>query len=146
MRTMLKIALAAACLLAAGAAQAETYEVRMLNRGEHGAMPFEPDFLRLQPGDAVKFLATHPTHNAASMRELLPDGAERFLGKIDEEVEITFTVPGIYGIRCVPHIAQGMVMLIIVGDEPLETFTVPDGLPPLARRRFEEIVARYAGQ
>ena len=37
-----------------GAANAENFEVQMLNRGETGNMIFEPSFLRLAPGDTVK--------------------------------------------------------------------------------------------
>ena len=143
MKRMPGTALAAMLLIVAGAAQAaETHEVRMLNRNETGAMPFEPDFLRIAPGDTIKFLATHPSHNAASMPEIIPEGAEQFRGKINEEIEVTFTVDGTYGIKCLPHYSMGMVMLIIVGDEPIESFTIPDELPAGAKKRFEEIVAR----
>jgi plastocyanin len=55
---MLKIILAAALSLGFFAlAHAETFEVRMLNRGAKGSMVFEPDFIELKPGDSIKFIA-----------------------------------------------------------------------------------------
>ncbi|MFC3126047.1 pseudoazurin [Pseudoroseomonas globiformis] len=132
-------------LLLAGTAQAEVYEVKMLNRNASGGMVYEPDFLRLQPGDSVKFLATHVTHNAASMPEILPAGALPFKGRIDQEIEVRFTEPGLYGIKCIPHYAMGMVMLVQVGDGEVAADAIPDGLPPRVRQRIAEIAARVAG-
>lgn len=139
---MKPVVLALGALLAATAAHAETYEVRMLNRNETGGMPYEPDFLRLAPGDTVRFIPINPSHNAAAMPEMLPPGARPFKGKIDQQIEVAFTVPGIYGIKCIPHYMMGMVMLVIVGDEPVANVAVPAGLPPEAKKRLEEIKAR----
>ncbi|CAH2601372.1 Pseudoazurin [Rhodovastum atsumiense] len=129
-------------LAATTAAHAERYEVKMLNRNDTGGMVYEPDYLRLQPGDSVKFLATSVTHNAASILEMLPAGAESFKGRINEEIDVTFTQPGTYGIRCIPHYMMGMVMLVQVGDASLDTISVPDTVPVQARKRFEEIIVR----
>lgn len=141
MNTTLAIAVIAISFLA-GAAHADVHEVRMLNRNETGSMPFEPDFLRVRPGDTIRFLATHPSHNAASMPEIIPAGAEQFRGKINQEIEVTFEVDGIYGIKCLPHYGMGMVMLVVVGNEPVANFTIPDALPAAAKKRFEEIIER----
>ncbi|UFN48258.1 pseudoazurin [Roseomonas sp. OT10] len=140
--------LPAVLLLAAtaGPALAELYEVRMLNRNETGGMVYEPDYLRLAPGDRVRFRATHVTHNAASMPEMLPAGARPFKGQINEEIEVAFTEPGFYGIRCIPHYAMGMVMLIQVGDALASAAAIPEGLPEVVRRRFREIAARADGR
>lgn len=134
--------LALAALLAATTAHAETYEVKMLNRNDTGGMPYEPDFLRLRPGDKVKFVPTLLSHNAATMPEMVPSGAKPFKSKIDQEIEVEFTVPGVYGIKCIPHYMMGMVMLVIVGDEPVANVAIPAGLPPEAQKRLEEIKAR----
>lgn len=134
--------LALGALLTATAAHAETHEVRMLNRNETGGMPYEPDFLRLAPGDTVRFVPTNPTHNAATMPEMIPSGAKPFKGKIDQQIEVTFTAPGIYGIKCIPHYMMGMVMLVIVGDEPVANVAIPAGLPPEATKRLQDIKAR----
>ncbi|MBI0434041.1 pseudoazurin [Roseomonas sp. KE0001] len=117
-------------------------EVKMLNRNATGGMVYEPDFLRLAPGERVKFLATHVTHNAATIPAMLPEGATPFKGRINEEIEVRFDVPGLYGIQCIPHYAMGMVMLIQVGEGEVTPARIPDGLPPRVRERFREILAR----
>lgn len=129
-------------LLLAPAARAELYEVRMLNRNATGGMVYEPDFLRLRPGDRIRFLATHATHNAASMPEMLPAGAAPFKGNINEEIEVTFTEAGLYGIKCVPHYAMGMVMLVQVGEAGPAPPPIPETLPERVRQRFAEILRR----
>ncbi|TBU87031.1 pseudoazurin [Phytopseudomonas dryadis] len=129
-------------LLGAAPALAETHEVKMLNRGATGAMVYEPDYLAIAPGDKVKFIATHSTHNAASIPGFLPAAAEPFKGRIDEELEVSFSEPGLYGIQCIPHLAMGMVMLIQVGAQPASEAQIPAQLPARARQRFEQIVQR----
>lgn len=122
-------------------ALAELHEVEMLNRNETGSMVYAPSYLKIAPGDTVKFLATRPGHNAASIDGMVPDGAESFKGKINEEIEVTFTVPGIYGIKCTPHYAMGMVMLIQVGDTPASPEDLSEDLPKRAKDRFFEYIA-----
>jgi pseudoazurin len=139
MRILLPVA---AAMLFTTAAHAEVHEVRMLNRNATGGMVYEPDYLRVQPGDTVKFLAAHVTHNAATIPEMLPAGAAPFKGRINQEIEVSFTQPGFYGIQCIPHYAMGMVMLIQVGDAPASAATVPEALPSRVRQRFQEIIAR----
>lgn len=123
-------------------AMAELHEVKMLNRSATGAMVFEPDFVAARPGDTIRFLATDPGHNAASIAGMLPDGAGRFIGRIDEEIEIILDAEGLYGVKCSPHVMMGMVMLIRVGDAPRSPDALPEDLPARARDRFEAILAR----
>lgn len=52
-----------------GAVFAETFEVQMLNKGAEGNMVFEPGFLRVAPGDTVKFIAARKGHNAESFKK-----------------------------------------------------------------------------
>lgn len=99
-----------------GAAQAAEHEVLMLNRGEKGAMVFEPDFVRAEPGDTIRFVATDRGHNAEAIRGMVPDGAQVFKGKMNEEIVVRLETPGVYGIKCAPHYGMGMVALVIVGE------------------------------
>lgn len=133
---------AMALVLFPGTALAEVHEVRMLNRGETGSMVYEPDFLALAPGDTVRFLATHPSHNAASIPEIWPGDVAQIKGQINEEIEVTFEAPGVYGIKCSPHYTMGMVMLIRVGDAPLPV--IPDTLPAMVQERLEAILSATA--
>ncbi|QLF93585.1 pseudoazurin [Pseudomonas sp. ABC1] len=141
MRTPLRhAALFGALALACVPAWAEVHEVKMLNRGASGAMVYEPEYLVVAPGDSVKFIASHSTHNAASIPGFHPEGAATFKGRINEEIEVTLEQPGFYGIQCIPHYAMGMVMLIQVGEPGLDQLAVPAGLPNRAAERFARIV------
>ncbi|TPK42254.1 pseudoazurin [Mesorhizobium sp. B2-5-4] len=109
------VAAAVALLALAGAASAEEHVVQMLNKGEKGAMVFQPAFVRAVPGDTVKFVPTDKTHNAEIIKGMLPDGADAFKGKPSEEITVTLTKEGVYGVKCAPHYGMGMVALIAVG-------------------------------
>lgn len=125
-------------LALSGAGYAETFEVRMLNKGAEGTMVFEPSFLQIAAGDSVLFVPTDKGHNAETVKGMMPEGAESFTGKMNKEIEATFDVEGVYGVMCKPHYAMGMVMTIEVGDAD----TAPDGflegrVPKKAKERFE---------
>lgn len=133
------------CLLPL-AAFAETHEVSMLNRNDSGPMPFEPDYLVVQPGDTVKFIAASPGHNAATIEGMIPGEGEKFTGKINEEIAVTLTEEGIWGVKCSPHYTMGMVMLIQVGATPATKADLPQDLPPAARERMLQILARESAR
>lgn len=114
MRTL--VAVLAAAALTAGAAHAATHEVKMLNRGDAGAMVFEPAFIRAEPGDEIVFLSSDKGHNAESIQGMLPAGVEAFKSRLGDDFTLTVTEDGVYGIKCTPHYAMGMVALIQVGE------------------------------
>lgn len=130
--------------LLAPAALAETHEVKMLTRSPTAGMVYDPDYLQIAPGDTVKFVATQSGHNAATLPAIWPEGVPTFMGKIDQEIGQTFTVPGLYGIQCTPHLAMGMVMLIQVGEPPAEAPALPASLPKRALDRMNAALARQA--
>ena len=99
-----------------GPASAAEYEIEMLNKSEVGIMVFEPAFLEVAPGDTVHFRAVDKGHNAASIDGMIPEGGATWKGGLSKDVDVTFDVEGVYGIRCVPHYAMGMVALVMVGD------------------------------
>lgn len=114
---MIKKLMAGAMLaMIAVSAQAETFEVQMLNKGEEGAMVFEPAFVKAEVGDVIRFLPTDKGHNVEDIKGMLPDGVDRFKTKFNEEFELKVEQEGVYGIKCTPHYAMGMVALIQVGD------------------------------
>ena len=124
-------------------AQAAEFEVQMLNRGEAGAMVFEPALIRVAVGDTVKFVPTNPSHNAETIPEILPEGAQPFKGSINKEIAVTFEVPGVYGIKCLPHFGMGMVALVVVGDAPYANLDAARTakVPPNARKRLDAALA-----
>lgn len=106
---------AVVAMLLATTAFAETFEVKMLNKGAEGAMVFEPAFIKAAVGDTVTFLSPDKGHNAESIKGMLPDGVEGFKGEMSKDFTLTLTAEGLYGIKCTPHYAMGMVALIQVG-------------------------------
>lgn len=113
---MLKATLMGAVLaLTVGAASAATIEVTMLNRGEAGAMVFQPAYVKAEPGDVIRFVPTDQGHNVESIEGMLPAGIETFKTKFNEVFELTVAQEGVYGVKCTPHYAMGMVALIQVG-------------------------------
>lgn len=117
MRKLVSVLALALCVGAASAASAAEHEVKMLNKSEQGMMVFEPPLLKVAPGDTVRFVPTDKSHNAESIEGMIPAGAEPFAGKLNQEVTVTFDKPGVYGYKCKPHYAMGMVGLVVVGDE-----------------------------
>jgi pseudoazurin len=105
-----------AAILAAGGAPAAEIEVRMLNKGAKGAMVFEPDLIVAAPGDTIRFVPTDKGHNVETIKGMVPQGAESFKSKFNEEFAVTVTAKGVYGVKCAPHYAMGMVALIKVGE------------------------------
>ncbi|WP_269930972.1 pseudoazurin [Aminobacter sp. HY435] len=113
----MKFAIAAtfAAVLMAGSAQAAEHQVQMLNKGEKGAMVFQPDFVIAQPGDTITFVPTDKMHDVQSIKDMIPEGATPFKGKMNEQVTITVDKEGIYGVKCSPHYGMGMVAMVVVG-------------------------------
>jgi len=148
-KTMRIRGLAVTVLLAGLAVQpavAEEFEVKMLNKGEEGAMVFEPDLVQAQVGDTVKFLVVDKGHNAETIKGMIPEGAEPVIGGMDEELVITLTEEGVYGIRCKPHYGLGMVALILAGD-PVNLEAVQEvKTPGKARKKFEALFAEVTAE
>jgi pseudoazurin len=138
------IAAVAATILAGTAfgalpATAAEHQVQMLNKGAEGPMVFEPSFLKIAPGDTVRFFATDKGHNVLSIEGMSPDGATPFKGKMNEDIVVTFDKPGAYGFECKPHYGMGMVGLVVVGDPVnlAEAQAVPQ--KGKAKKRFEAL-------
>lgn len=141
----------AAAAFVAGAmtapALAANFDVQMLNKGEAGAMVFEPALVKLAPGDTVTFLPTDKGHNAESIKDMTPAGAELFKSGMNKEITVTYTVPGVYGIKCTPHLAMGMVMLVVVGDDTSNLEAVKAAkVPGKAKERFAPLFAELEAQ
>src|SRR5688572_12288562 len=81
----LAAATVAVLALVAVPAAAANYDVQMLNKGEAGTMVFEPALTSIAVGDTVTFVATDKGHNAETIVEILPDGAEVFKGKVSQD-------------------------------------------------------------
>ncbi len=113
-RTIAALAIVVAAAVPASARAAE-FEVLMLNKGAKGAMVFEPDFIAAAPGDTIRFVPADKGHNVETIKGMLPAGATPVKSKFNEEVVVTFDQEGVYGLKCTPHYAMGMVALVAVG-------------------------------
>jgi pseudoazurin len=124
------------------AASARTVDVHMKSAGAGGMMVFEPAMVEIARGDIVHFIPADPSHNAETIPGMLPDGAAAIAGAMGKDVSVTFTQPGVYGIRCKPHYTMGMVALVVVGKAPANLASAKAAkLPPLAAKRMAALLA-----
>ena len=107
---------AAAAMALASPAAAADHVVKMLNKGKAGMMVFEPALVKIAPGDTVTFVPTDKSHNAESITGMTPAGAVAFKGKMNQPIKVTFSKPGLYGYKCLPHYGMGMVGAVVVGN------------------------------
>lgn len=102
---------------AASAATSHTVDMFSANPANPTeANVFSPALLRIASGDSVTFVPTDPSHNTASKRGMIPEGADPWNSPVNQAFTVTLTVPGVYGYFCSPHYEMGMVGLIVVDD------------------------------
>lgn len=109
-------------------------------------MVFEPDFIRVEIGDTVTFVPTDKSHDAESIKGMLPEGAEPFKGKINQEITVTIGKEGVYGVKCTPHYGMGMVALIVAGESTNIEEAKSVKHPGKAKKVFEELFAQAEGE
>ncbi len=93
---------------------AAEHTIKMLNTGAAGIMVFEPDFLRIRPGDTLTFVPGDPGHYVMSYH--VPEGGAAWQGAPNEAVSVTLEHEGVYIYRCGIHTAVAMVGVIQVGE------------------------------
>ena len=118
--------------------------VHMKDMGAEGAMVFEPGFVKANVGDTIRFLPTSAAHNAETIPSILPAGVAPSAGAIGKEFDLKLTAPGLYGIKCKPHYAMGMVALIQAGKGPSPNLAAAKAvsLPPFAKKRMAAYLAK----
>lgn len=134
----------ASVLAASAPASAKEYKVAMLDRGPDGAMVFSPGFVKVAPGDTVRFLPRDKGHNAESIAQLTPKGAATFKGAVNQELVVRFSTPGLYGYKCFPHFGMGMVGVVQVGTATdVAGFTKSaQTVPPFAKARLNKYLSQ----
>ena len=133
-----------AALLLTSAANAENFEVLMLNKGAEGAMVFEPAFVKAAVGDTITFISTDKGHNAEGIEGMLPEGAEPFKSAMGEDYVLTLTAEGLYGVKCTPHYTMGMVALIQAGAPANLDAAAAVTHKGKAKTRFEPLFGQVA--
>jgi pseudoazurin len=112
-------------LLAAGFLQAKEHEVKLLTSGSNGTMMvFEPNFIKIAPGDTVNFIPSDPSHNAQSFS--VPSEKSTFATPYGKATKVTFNEQGVILVKCLPHFALGMIAVIQVGDKVDKSKAVAD--------------------
>ena len=90
--------------------------VKMLNMGDGGAMIFEPAVIKVSLGDTIHFKATDISHNSETITNMVPAGADGWMGALNEDISITIDTEGVYVYQCSPHAMLAMVGVIQVGE------------------------------
>lgn len=144
-RTAKFASLAIVAALCAFPALSAEIEVKMLNKGSDGqAMVFEPATVKAAVGDVITFVPVDKGHDAAAVKDMIPEGVAEFKGKMNEAVTVTVKKEGAYVVKCTPHLGMGMIALVVVGDAtPANLDAVKNGkLPKKARDRLNEEIAK----
>ena len=76
--------------------------------------------------------------------------ATPFLGKVNQDVAVTFDKPGVYGVKCLPHYGMGMVALVVVGtpanQDDARAVTHPGRAKQVFATLFGKLTAQAAAQ
>jgi pseudoazurin len=75
---------------------------------------------------------------------MLPSGAKPMKGMMSKDVSMIVTIPGLYGVKCMPHYSMGMVALVQVGRVSPEALSAAKAvkLPPFAAKRMAAMLAK----
>lgn len=103
--------LAVASVLWSQIAPAETVEVKAV------VTKFEPAVVFIEPGDSVKF-TNMAGHDTVSIEGMIPEGGEAWKSAMNEEFNVTLDEEGAYVYKCTPHVGNGMLGAIVVGEGP----------------------------
>ena len=103
------VGLALASALWSQIAVADTVEVKAV------VTKFEPTVVFIKPGDSVKF-TNMAGHDTVAIEGMIPDGAKPWKSAMNEEFSVTLDKEGAYVYKCTPHVGNGMLGAIVVGE------------------------------
>ena len=93
---------------------AKEHQVKLLTASSSGqTMIMEPAFIKIAPGDSVRFIPSDASHTAQSI--VIPKGGLEFNTPMGKPVVVNFKQEGAFLYKCTPHFALGMVGIIQVG-------------------------------
>jgi len=127
------------CAASLSVAHAATVDVRMLSHAPDGGRGFDPAIVHIHAGDTVHFIAADPGHNVQSIPGMLPEGAAPFNGPMGHDLNVTFSKPGLYGYKCLPHYWMGMVGMVVVDKPDNEAAAKAVSQPGAAAIRFRKL-------
>ena len=101
---------------ATGFAADVTIEMLNKNKETKKRMVYSQELVKIEAGQSIEWVPTDKGHNVEMLAG--PDGYELpKKTKLNQPVNMTFEVPGIYLYQCSPHAALGMIGLIVVGGD-----------------------------
>ncbi|MEM8984642.1 MAG: plastocyanin/azurin family copper-binding protein [Pseudomonadota bacterium] len=77
-------------------------------------MFFEPNFLRVTPGDTVTFVVDDLDHQPQSV--FVPTGAKSWQAAKGQSITVELDAEGVYIFDCAYHNVMGMTGVIVVGE------------------------------
>src|SRR5215471_2777820 len=134
--------LVAAWMVLISPAFGEEFKVQELNHGPNGFFVFDPELVRIKPGDTVHFIAVDKGHEVHSLPGMIPAKAQPFNANLGEDLEVTFIEPGVYVFACRPHTSMGMVGMIVVGEPGNIDEITPSSLSGKAKAKIEMLLAQ----
>jgi len=75
---------------------------------------FDPIFIYIEPGDQIHWSGM-VGHNIETIDTMVPEGQEKVISELGDNVSATFDVPGIVVYKCTPHWGARMGGIIVVG-------------------------------
>ena len=127
--------------LAMAQATPKTHVVKMWSDG--GMKYYMPDFLKVAVGDTVQFVNMSGRHNTESVDGMIPEGTTPWNSQLEQTFELKITQPGVYGYKCTPHFAMGMVGIIVAGDAPANLVQAQSvKTPKKAKAVFDRLFAK----
>lgn len=94
---------------------------------------FDPQVVRIAPGDSVTFLNSMADHTVHSIPQIWPEGVEEIHFDNKPQSRVVFDQQGVYGITCARHGQYGMVMLILVGKPEVKALEAAASQIPTTR-------------
>ena len=89
--------------------------VEMLNVGKEGSrFRYDPMLVQVEIGQKVLWKAVTKGHNVEFM---VAPGDIKFKSKMHKSAGYIFDIPGIYTYKCTPHVAAGMIGVVVVGGD-----------------------------
>ena len=67
-----------------------------------------------------------------------------FVGKVNQDIAVTFDKPGVYGVKCLPHYGMGMVALVVVGTPANKDEAMAVTHPGKAKQVFATLFGKLA--
>lgn len=92
-------------------------EIEMLNKLDKEIMVYSKKIVRVDVGQTVLWKSTDKGHNVQFIKGGVPQGVEKFKSRMNQDVEYTFKIPGIYAYWCTPHKSMGMIGFVVVGND-----------------------------